>query len=614
MTGNKSVVSTQAKYCMFYRGFDLIKWSTIMLLLMFIQGTTRLDAQTQSIEPEYGVVFFLPETADQAIEQLQQFKKQGFNSIKIPSWAWTVPTPDSPLARKASATLDWCDANQMKVWLLENIQYGSASQGGDLNRVLADPLLKRNVLEPWLELLKNRPCFQGMLLGNEVGPIHLDKLTDENPAYFAAFKDYLLKTHGNLATLNKRWKCDIQNMDVLPALTKQSPGYIDYLRFANQHFAALYDAWFEQLVKPALGSDYLYGSKANENPYLQRACQSFTVYSWDDMMANLPPHVVRLGTDTVSQITGRPMYNSEMHLYHDKMAFAPTPSLTRYRYLLSAIQGEWKTASYDNKSWTKEKTQRQHQAGIDAIAESKRLEPLLKLFNNRMDAPVAMLVTEGNMHWSSDPDIPNEGSAYGAALAYPWLTSLGHPWRYVLDQDLSQVTKPKALILSTPWLTAQTIESLKQWPKDIQIIAIGSIPVNDEWFVPHSQTDRQWLHDRVTLVDVWGNLHTRLPAIDGLPDQATKVIMGRFHWWSSKRGSYKIKYPFAQLEVRHLKSPDCELVLMITHDRDVELTVDLPWAQGAKVIEHTGKQLGRIIDSQSVSISGNDVRLFEYKR
>ncbi|MAX24099.1 MAG: hypothetical protein CMJ19_06290 [Phycisphaeraceae bacterium] len=593
-----------------------MRWLIIFFMLM-LTGIVTLSshAQTPEIEPEYGVVFFLPDTTEQAIDQLKDFQQQGFNSIKIPSWAWTVPSPGSTLAAKVSGVLDWCDAHQMKVWLLENIQYGSASQGGDLNRVLADPLYKRSVLEPWLELLKNRICFQGMLLGNEVGSGHfLSKLNPTNPQYMAAFQDYLLKTHGDLPTLNRRWKCSIQSMAVLPALTRDSPGFIDYQRFAHAHFATLYDAWLEQLIKPSLGSNLLYGSKASDSPYLQRACQSFTVCSWDDMMANHPPHIVRLMTDTVQQILGRPVFNSELHLYHDKVAFVPNRRLTRYRYLLSAIQGEWKTASYDNQSWTKEKIKVQHRAAVNTIAECKRLEPWLKRFNDRTKAPVAMLVTEGNMHWSSNPDVPNEGPAYGVTLAYPWLASLGHPWRYVLDQDLSSINVPQVLIISSPWLTAQTIQSLKQWPRQVRIIAIGSIPVCDEWFVPHPSADRQWLHERIQCVDSWDTLHTRLPAVEGLPEQATQVIMGRFQWWSRDRGSYRFKFPFAQLEVRHLQTRDSELVLMITHDRDVQLTVDLPWVRGARVVEHTGSNPGRLINPHAVSIGPNDVRLFEYKR
>lgn len=586
----------------------------LFLLVSMCAGISKLHAQSRTIEPEFGVVFFLPETAEQAITQLKEFETQGFNSIKIPSWAWTIPKPGSALERKVVAVLDWCDAHQFKVWLLENIQYGSASQGGDLNRVLIDPLYKHSVLEPWLKLLKNRSCFQGMLLGNEVGPSHLDKLTDANPAYYAAFKDYLLKTHGDLKTLSQRWKHEIKDLHVLPQLTKDSPGYIDFQRFANSHFALLYDAWFEKYVKLELGSERWYGSKAKANPYQQRACKSFTVCSWDDMMANHPPHVIPIMVDTVQQIVGRPVYNSELHLYHDKMAFAPDTRLTRYRYLLSAISGEWKTASYDNRSWHKEKTKLQHRSAIDAIAEARRLEPLLKLFNDRTKNPVAMLVTEGNMRWSANPDIPNQGPEFGAALAYPWLASLGHPWRYVLDQDLPDVSIPQTLIIATPWLTAQSIQALKQWPRDVQLIAVGCVPIHDEWYVPHSDADRQWLLSRIQMVDSWQTLHTRLPAVEGLPKAASRVIHGRFNWWSKQRGSYHMKYPFAQLEVRHLKTSDKELVLMITHDRDINLSVLLPWHNHATVIEHTGARSSREINSKSVRIGPNAIRLFEYKR
>lgn len=585
----------------------------LSVLLSMCAGLSSLQAQSKVIEPEFGIVFFLPDTTEQAIAQLTAFHSQGFNSIKIPSWAWTIPKPGSDLERNITAILDWCDDHHMKVWLLENIQYGSVTQGGDLDRVQSEPLYKRKVLEPWLDLLKNRTCFQGMLLGNEVRSVHLDKLTDANPEFYKAFKDYLLKTHGDLNTFNLRWKSNIKDFQDLPALEKDDTGYIDFVRFSYSHFALMYDTWFEQCVKPELGVDKLYGSKTHENPYLQRACKSFTVCSWDDLLANIPPHVVQLMVDTVQQMLGRPVFNSEIHLYHDKRAFASDTRLTRYRYMMSAVQGEWKTASFDNKSWTKDKCKVQHQAAIDAIAEVKRLEPMLRQFNDRTKAPIAMLVTEGNMRWSPNPDIPNEGPEYGVALAYPWLASLGHSWRYVLDQDLDKVTIPQTLIISSPWLTAPTIEALKKWPAEVQMIAIGTVPNHDEWHVLLPLADRQWLRSRIRTVDSWESLCRRIQPVKGLPAAATEVIMGRLNWWAKGRGSYRIKYPFPQLEVRHLITQDKELVLLVTHDRDADLSVDLPWVNGATVIEHTGNNPGKSIDPKAIQLGPNALRLFEYK-
>jgi hypothetical protein len=151
----------------------------------------------------HGVVFWQAPTPEEAVRELERVKADGYTLIKLASWAWTLPTPGSDIERVARATLDWCDSNDFSFYLLQNIQYGSAGEGGGLDAAWEDPLSATPLLEDWVRVLRGHRSVRGVILGNEVSP--LAGTRDADPKWWAGFTEAMRERYGDIAALNEVW-------------------------------------------------------------------------------------------------------------------------------------------------------------------------------------------------------------------------------------------------------------------------------------------------------------------------------------------------------------------------------------------------------------------------
>ncbi len=513
---------------------------------------------------QHGVVYFLPPTGEESVRQLQAIKADGFNLICIASWCWTVPTPGSDLRKTVEATLDWCDRNGMAAWLLHNIQYGSPGEGGDVEAALDGVAPKaRDTLAPWAEVLRGHPSVTGVLLGNEVGPGDAG-LFPGHPRLLEAFRSWALAQHGDLVTLNARWGTHYASAAQVQPPQAGDRGGIDVTRFCRLRFAVFYDRIAAQVLKPVLG-EKLYGSKGGASPYVLRQMPHYTVCSWDDLLANWPLWKTKLLVDTC----GRPVFNSELHLYNDDYAYGPSPEQSRHRYFTSALLGEWMTASFAWGQWRKPPIARVHAATTPILADLRRLEPALRAFNGQAPA-FEVLVTEGN----------EEGLEGHPRLevAYAHAAATGLPWRFLADLDLearARQAAPGPLCVDAPWLTQAAARSLAALARTRRVVFIRRIPTRDEYHVPLPQEVRLELERRCHCLRSWADLPGIVAAAE-MPAAYREIVDVPHLWWSAERGHYRFPVKYPRLEARRAVAGG-QVYVAVTNHTEQPVKAPLPF-------------------------------------
>ncbi len=318
----------------------------------------------------HGVVFFCPGEANQAISDLVKIKADGYNLIEFASWPWTLPTPGSALEKAAGAVLSWCDENDFHFFLMQNIQYGS--DGGGLDGEWTDPTKMAWCLSDWIRVMKGHRCVAGVITGNEIGPAGGNP--KETPIWWGAFIESLKNRHHTIEALNAAWKTNFADFSQVTVPKSGTPGEFDYHQFAIRAFDHYYSVLGEKTCKPALG-DVLYGPKSFGDPLLERSCTHLPMICYDDAMADWPQWTIK-GMCDMSRATGKPVFNSEIHLHHDSYAYDGSPEKSRYRYFLSALYGEWLSASFAWGQWNKVPW---HTEDPKILGELHRMEPYLRI-------------------------------------------------------------------------------------------------------------------------------------------------------------------------------------------------------------------------------------------
>jgi hypothetical protein len=546
----------------------------------------------------HGVVFLCPEQPDEAIRQLDEIQREGFDLIKFASWVWTLPTPGSDLERRAQAVLDWCDRHDMAFFLMHNIQYGNSAEGAGLDDQVQHPEKTLPLLTDWARVLRGHPCVMGVILGNEVVPTL--GTPAQAPQFWAQFRQWLMQKHGSLEALNRAWETQYKSLtDVGLPPEEDSPGWADCRAYENQRFAEFYGYLFDNAFRPVLGQK-LYGCKTNLDPFLHRACRRFTMTCWDDLVANFPLWQIKCAADT----TGKPLFNSELHLYHEEQMASPRQ--TRYRYLNSAINGEYMTASFAWQLWTSPRVRDVHAATPGILAEAKRLAPHCKaLAGAYQRADLAALVTDTNYHAETSID---ETERLPPAKLYAIMGSLGRPWRYVLEDDVTAF-RQGTLVIWADRLKPAVAQAVAALPPAVRLITVDAVPYDDEYEQPLPKDLQDRLRRRLEIVP-FPLLVEAIGPQRGLPCDYQKVGGVRYWWWSDARREYQYSVPYAPLELRCTNYEGGRLVAVI-NNYDLVQYAPLPWVgRESRVVDLRARRMLSADDAARLRFEPLDVRLF----
>jgi len=514
-----------------------------------------------------GVVFFLPATPERAIEELEKIKGEGFNQIEVASWVWTLPKLGSQLEKTAEAVLDWCDANGMHFTLLQNIQYGSAGEGGSLDEVWENPLGATVFLEDWVRVLRAHPSVDGVILGNEVGPAMGDPKSA--PKLWQGFREYLRRKYkGDIQKLNRNWGTDYPDFYEVGIPPEKSGGELDMRRFSYYAFARFYNRIVKEYLRPRLG-DKEFSSKTLLDPYLQRALNEYNLANWDDLLSDFPLWRIKAVADTVK----KPLYNSELHLYHDSYNYGANPYIGRYRYFMSVLLGEYATSSFCWGGWNKPEIREIHLQTLKAIRDLFRLEGYLRLLHS-LPPKIGVLITENNFYI---PDFPDSEKAHPLALLYAYLGTLGVPWCYVIDDDIGSFRLPY-LIIWSKGLREDVARKIISLPSSVKVIFLADVPKSDEYGNPLPEDIRSRLKGRGEVISSPKKLYDVLPFKKGNGPYG-EVVEVPLLWWSPERGHFHFSVPYARLEIKRVRTKEGEILAVINNSKE-EVSASLPVGKG----------------------------------
>jgi len=554
--------------------------------------TLCLPATAAPAPRAHGVIFFCPPKAESAIAELKKIQADGYNLVEFASWPWTLPTSGSQMETTVTAVLNWCDAHDMHFFLMHNVQY-DASDGAYEN-----PMGALVWLTDWLRVMKGHKCVAGVMLGNEVGPAA--GKPKENPKWWAGFIADLKARHKTIEALNAAWGTHFADFGAVTPPKAGSPGVADYNRFAVQAFDRFYGILFHQALEPSLGKIF-YSPKTMGDPPLHRACTNFSMICWDDALSDYPQWRIKAMGD-VSRMTGKAVFNSELHLYHEGYAFFGSPAKSRYRYFLSALNGEWMTASFAWGQWNNPGTQAIHRATPTILADLRRLEPQLRAFSKA--TPEVHVVLSG----------PWAGDDVTAQRLYTEIANLGAGWEFVCPEDISRIAAGAVYIPKNTRLSLDACQALADLPASVRIVLAESNAMVDEYGHPVPARLRETIAHRACTE--YGAKHLIVGDGERLTSPYADPAEVSYAAWSPERGHFGYPMVYPRLEARRVPNEKGWLVAVINHATGGKpVRAKLPWSKdkGCNVCELTAGG-GPVDPNADQLFAPLDVRVYQYPR
>ncbi len=420
------------------------------------------------------------------------------------------------------------------------------------------------------------------------------------------------------------------------------PEMLDFQRYMREAWARKYKAlehghgpddqlWDEEFtnyarkLQPLIeNGKFFYTTKTRLNPYLLRSVEEFNAAGFTHMICTTPPHYIQVPVDTVQIAQGKPMWNAEDHMYNHGTS---TPRRVRYRLLQNHIMGMFKSTTYNRTSTFKSgrpdpgdfstaERGAHHRVEVTTRNQIRRNEAAFRaLYEARKDADISVLVTEGNRGWNTLPDHPERPELGGAVKAYAYVAALGRNWKYVLDEDVSDKHCGKTLIVDAPWLTEETLEKINGLSDDHRVVAVGEIPVTDEYGQRFPDEKLNQLRARTTVIDGWGELDEAVKPAEGLSGPFREIGRGSFWFWGRVAGTTNFTLPVPKLEARRARHEGNLYVAVTNHSSDREITAPIPWAGGQMVRELTVDEPTERVypEGEYTSFPPYSVRVFEVK-
>lgn len=561
-----------------------------------------------SVPLTHGIIMTCGEAAsvEDVPRILERMQSLGYDMVVFGTWVWTLPTPGSDVEQRAEAALNWCDRNGMRFFVMHGVNYGSGGEAGGLDTDVLEPERVLRYVDDWARVLHGHPSAMGVILGNEVNP-SLGAPNDA-PRLWEQYRAWVAEKYGTMDSLNAVWGTSYSSFADVGHQEPDEPGAVDERRYARQVFVRFYDAVFAQGLRPVAG-DKLYGNKTSLDPFLHRASSVMTMTCWDDMVAEHPLWEMKCAADT----TGKPLFNSEFHLYHDAFQFRPAWKVARYRYFTSALLGEPITGFF---IWNRSPDFRPALLGAQGttpkvLAWLKPLEPyLVQFFSACQRADLMVLVTESNYYlpglWDGSERLPQ----HPLAALYAQMGALGRPWRYLLEYDLDTV-KRGTLVVWSKGLRLETAKALAALPGSVRVLAVGEAPARDEYGRPLPEELRQRLTKRMEVVPP-ERLRDAIGAAPGLPEEYTRVGTVEYWWWNPKDWNFPYKVPYCLLEAYPIRTCEGLLLAVVNNTHEVQWA-PIPWSDGRGVVDLTTGGLVTGREKRRFAFDPLDARLFLIK-
>ncbi|MDH7482513.1 MAG: beta-galactosidase [Armatimonadota bacterium] len=442
--------------------------------------------------------------------------------------------------------------------------------GGGFFGYCVDAPEAKQIIEKFLRtvvpLFKDKPALHSFCLSNE--PI-FDRAAgcDNTPAMWA---EYLAKVHGDIATLNARYKTQFSSFSEVPIPANDqydAPQFYDYVvfnqeRFANWHkwkadvihemapkvpvHAKIMDSALLSRYTIAWGVDpELFGELSQINGNDNYAFPSGETIAWGSM---------NIGYDLQRSLNKKPIFNSENHISPDRSNYYIKPENFRTALWQGAIHGQGATTI-----WVWEKT---YDKGSDfygnvmdrpGCAEAvgrtcldlNRFAAEVTALQN-VKAPVAIL-------WSNTSIARNQQYLDAMSRAYTALNFCGIKIDFISEKQLAAGKGSDYQIIMLPnatHLPEASFKSLLKLPPSSQCVIFGNPPSKDPWGNDFPDNEVAQLSKQAVIIpldastdkELWPKLLSLLDNMNLLPeirvvDASTNQPVWGVEWLPAKIGS-----------------------------------------------------------------------------
>jgi hypothetical protein len=462
----------------------------------------------------------------QVRKDVEKFPDYGCNFLQIEFGPRSVlPDEDSYSDRDIDSFLAVCDrAAKASVsvnllvsphyfpgWALKKWPDLKDCQGGFFKYCTHDPRA-RSVIEKSLRYviprIKDHPALHSICLSNEPLATNLTGCAVSAKAW----PEWLVKRHGDIATLNRHWGTEYDGFAEIPipgAEFKSSPMTVDFVRF-NQETFAEFHAWMAGVIR-GIAPDLPVHAKIMMSAHFGRGLHGmwsvspelfaeFSQYNgndccnwsrrggdWSTGWAGMES-----GYDFQRSMADMPVFNSENHMIIDRDHNVISPDHLYTELWQGAIHGQSSTTF-----WVWERTSAFTNATSGGILHRPDGVEALGHCNldlNRLAAEVTTIqrvAPEVGIFWSASSIIQGDTHRLAMARAYEAAAFLGVQLGFVTERRLEALARGETKrpldtlkVLLVPQVTHLSPEAragLAKLSKRIKVIVVGDAPTMDEY-------------------------------------------------------------------------------------------------------------------------------------
>ena len=434
----------------------------------------------------------------------------------------------------------------------------------------------RKYLAAFVPLIKDHPALNSFCLTNEPSLQNMAGAHTTRPMW----NDFLIRTHGDMKTLNERYGTAYKGFDEVPVPGNESytdPQFYDWSVFNQERFAA----WHSRMadichelaprvpvhtkmqslafphrftvswgVDPELFGRFsdIYGNDCSIWP----AAMGFSGPGW-----SIPFHGQNMNYDLQRSISGKPIFNSENHPTDDTSTYYMSPDYFRNALWQGAIHGQAATTLWvwqRAKPWVPgfepsfignviDRPGSAEITGMTCLDLNRFADEVTALQNAK--APVAML-------WSIPSTCKTWDYIWGARRFYTALNSCGVKIDFISERQMARgKAKDYRMIVvpCAPSVLPTTIEALKNLPPCTKLVLSGKSLETDAYSKPYPPDALASIRAKAATIeststdgkDIFPALYAELGKVGGLSeysviDAATGKPAWGVEWLPAKVG------------------------------------------------------------------------------
>jgi hypothetical protein len=165
-----------------------------------------------------------------------------------------------------------------------------------------------------------------------------------------------------------------------------------------------------------------------------------------------------------------------------------------------------------------------------------------------------------------------------------------------------------SLVIWTKGTRRSVLEAILALPRSVRVIAVDSVPGEDEYGRKLPEDLTAGLGRRVEVVP-FEKLAIAIGPQPGLPEEYRKLTEASYLSWSPERGHFGYGVPYCALEARGSRSESGRIVAVINNSSEAR-TAPVPWSTRGRIVDLVANRPVTVEESAKLTFGPLEVRLF----